>query len=329
MNELITRGSSDEVESQQRFEFGLSLAYVLVRVSKVLSVFSSECRNSTGSRDTTVRALPFKGGGAKPSPSAEQAYLAHVASFKRLSAGEERATAARMRSGDEAARNQLVSANLGLVVMFAKRYSRSSGAAFLDLAAEGNIALLQATRTFDPTLGFRFSTYAKRPVTQAMVRALPRLSGAITVPISKQEPQQHESCAAKQLPVRGTAQSLKNTFTVLPKGPSAAIDLGPLPDTADLPADEKHGPANQVNHILRDKTLSGALLSLATRERDIMISRFGLAGSEPATLAILALRYDISIERVRQIENAGLKRLADYFVNSGHDLETLLQVWER
>lgn len=305
-------------ETRQRFVYGLALAYRLFNVVELIeSVVRGHSKqwheNTKSAKDTG--AVRFD-----TTPSAERSYIARVATLKRLNAEEELALARQMQSGDELARNLLVSANLGLVVMFARKYSRT-GAPVIDLVAEGNIALLKATRTFDPERGFRFATYAKRPVTQAMVRALPRLTGAMTVPL----PVQATAMSAEQTGTAGAGRQTPGDDSVSAKtGHDAWVNLGPVPDAADIPEDEKHEPANRVGDFLRDQTLKRALECLKEREREIVSARFGLDEIEPETLASLAQRFEISIERVRQIETAGLKRLAHHFDQAGHSLGTML-----
>ena len=316
-------GTTDKV-ARQRFVYGLALAYKLFNVVELVeSVIRSRGKGPSwraGGKDSkSEKVARFD-----TTPSAERSYISRVAALKRLSAEEEFTLATKMRNGDELARNLLVSANLGLVVMFAKKYSLT-GAAIIDLVAEGNIALLQATRTFDPERGFRFSTYAKRPITQAMVRALPRLTGAVTVPMPKQ-PQSETGPPAKVegLGTDGRYASGDGEGSTTNAGLSAWASLAPISDAADIPADEKHEPVNQVGDLLRDQTLKRAMACLKVRERQIVSARFGLDEIEPETLASLASRFEISVERVRQIESAGLKRLAQHLDRAGHSLDTML-----
>lgn len=320
-----TRKSSlgNDMEVNQRVTNGLALAYHLFNVADLIQSLvrgHGEGRRLGQSVKmvTTGQAVSFDA-----MASAERSYVGSVAALKRLDAEEELAVARRMRSGDDLAKNLLVSANLGLVVMFARKYSRT-GASMIDLIAEGNIALLQATRTFDPERGFRFATYAKRPVTQAMVSALPRLTGAMTTPM----PKQTQAGAASSMETESFKTSLNGTSddreAISETYMHGYADSGPIPDASELPADEEHEPANQVSDLLRNKTLRRAMECLNAREREIVSARFGLDELEPETLASLATRFEISIERVRQIENAGLKRLARHFDQTGHSLGTML-----
>ena len=315
--------TSRDAESQQRYVYGLALAYRLFNVVELVESVAKGDGKSTHWRDRAKKAQPRRVARLEATPSAERAYIARVAALKRLNVDEEQQLARRMQAGDELARNLLVSANLGLVVMFARQYARS-GASIIDLVAEGNIGLLQATRTFDPERGFRFATYAKRPITQAMVRALPRLTGAVTVPLNKYAPSEvqstHESAGAQPEnsgnPSYGDLGSQSNN--------DAWLNQTPIPDAEEIPADEKEEPLHRVDDLLRDQTISRAMECLAVREREIVSARFGLNGLEPQTLATLATRFGISIERVRQIEYAGLQRLARQLQEAGHSLDTML-----
>lgn len=323
--ENTTVSSGSDSKARQRFVYGLALAYRLFNVVELVeSVVRGHSESKLprhGSEDATADRVVR----LEATPSAERAYIARVASLKRLNPEEELALARRMQDGDEIARNLLVSANLGLVVMFARKYSRA-GASVIDLVAEGNIGLLQATRTFDPERGFRFATYAKRPIAQAMVRALPRLIGALTVPMPKQTSQESRGSAeSKELEAGVSSASGRGDGDAERKfGQNAWATLPPIPDPVEIPADEEYEPVNQLDDLLRNQTLRRALQCLKAREREIVTARFGLDELEPQTLASLARRYEISIERVRQIERAGLKRLAQYFDKTGHSLETML-----
>lgn len=222
---------------------------------------------------------------------AERAYLAKIHSIPRLQISEEIALATRMRSGDADARNRLVAANLGLVVMFARRYARP-GLPLIDLIAEGNMGLLACTRFYDPDRGFRFATYAKLAITQAIVRAIPRLTGAISVGYAEADS------------VRQVELSMDILETV--------------------PASDDGEPFDGINALMRGQILSTAMQTLSEREREIVTARFGLAGGELVTLATLSRQFGVSIERVRQIEATVLRKLAACLESGGQSSSTML-----
>lgn len=316
-----TNAQHEDTVAQQRFNYGLSLAYRLFNVMDLLGSAVRAYRKRGHRHEIDEKGVDNQSTFISSAQSAESYYVARVAALKRLSPEEELQLARKMRDGDELSKARLVVANLGLVVMFAKKYSRT-GAPMIDLVAEGNIAMLKATDTFDPERGFRFSTYAKRPVTQAMVRALPRLTGSVTLPLQKQA-SGVESEDAQCFKRGGTDTSETGPFSSKTDY-DAWSNQGPVPEATDMPADEEYEPANQIGDLLRDQTLMRAMDCLKAREREIVAARFGLSAPEPETLASLAGRFQISIERVRQIESAGLRRLAEHFAQAGHSLDTML-----
>ena len=224
---------------------------------------------------------------------AEQQYLAHVATQPRLSSAEEYGLAKRMRTGDISARNALIQANLGLVVMFARRHLRP-GLSLLDLVAEGNLGLFTSADRFDPEMGFRFATYAKWWVLHGIRSALKRFN--------ESQGMQQAPTAASEAPesaADGQCFTLRD-----PETATAGQTEGPTEA-----ADPEQEPPQLAQLNQRRTLLKRALEKLSERERLIISARYALTEEDEQTLAMLAERFNLSIERVRQIERAALQKL--------------------
>ena len=235
-------------------------------------------------------------------------YLRHVAACARLSSSEEYRLAVRMRRGDVHARNALLQANLGLVVMFAQRW-RDSGLPMLDLIAEGNLGLLAATRDFDPERGFRFSTYAKWYVRQAISRAVPRLGRLVRLPGDGSAGDDDSKPPAVEPAI--APQASRRLGHVL-------HDTEPL-DELQLAAPDESEPPAQAWSAQKLRLLGRALDALDERQRRIVCRRWGLAGQGTQTLRTLALELGVSIERVRQLEASAIRSIGEHLRSMGMD----------
>ncbi|TSC61957.1 MAG: RNA polymerase primary sigma factor [Parcubacteria group bacterium Gr01-1014_106] len=257
-------------------------------------------------------------------------YLREIGERKLLNADEEKTLARRIRTGDDAARQELIESNLRLVVHIAKRYARRDDPElFMDLIQEGNMGLFRAVDRFDPTMGTRFSTYATHWIRQAIQRALTK-SRTIRIPehvlealarmrkaryrlyqelgrqpttaelaaeigISEQELLRLEDAAQETV-------SLEKPIRSGDEGEEA--ELGTV--IADLETPEPDMVAHQgiVKRHVRD-----IVEELPPRDRRIVALRFGLGNGTPKTLAEVAKEFGISRERVRQIQERALERI--------------------
>lgn len=230
---------------------------------------------------------------------AEQQYLARVSTQPRLSSAKEYQLAKRMRNGDTRARNALIEANLGLVVMFARRHARP-GLPLLDLVAEGNLGLFASADRFDPEMGFRFATYAKWWVLHGIRAAVKRFAQG--------EGMGHDDDAAE--PSKDPGLEVHACDTPLnTRGMQTTVSEAEPPYLA---------LCSQRNDFLHR-----ALETLTPRDRAIVSARFALAEDEEQTLAVLAHRFELSIERVRQIERAALNKLGQALSHWGVSAEGL------
>lgn len=241
----------------------------------------------------------------------ERAYLQKVALSDRLTSSEEYQLAVRMRAGDTGARNALLEANLGLVVMFARR-CRHTGVPMIDLIAEGNLGLLAATRDFDPEMGFRFATYAKWFVLQSMQRARPRLTWVA----QSAAPLDEASSANEEAEEPGEPFKRGGWAPVPVPEPDDSLDCQRIP--------EEEEPPQLTLLTQRRARLLQALACLDSREQLIVGERFALFEERSATLGELAQRLKVSIERVRQIEAAAIRKLRESLHEGGDSARTLL-----
>ena len=255
-----------------------------------------------------------------------QLFLKDIGKVDLLTAAQEVELAKRIERGDMAAKTQMVEANLRLVVSIAKRY-RNQGLPFLDLIQEGTIGLVRAAEKFDYRRGFKFSTYATWWIRQAVARALADKARTIRMPVhvveklnkilrierklraeKGREPSSEEIAKELELTaeevdqVRRTAQvpvSLEK-----PVGDDDESEFGHF-----LEDDSEPLPDEAADVIFRNEALAKALGALGERERRVLELRYGLNGQAPLTLDEVGRVFDVTRERIRQIENHSLKKL--------------------
>jgi len=245
-----------------------------------------------------------------------------------LNAAQEKTLARRIERGDIDAKTHLIEANLRLVVSIAKGY-RNQGLEFPDLIQEGTLGLIRAVEKFDYRQGYKFSTYATWWIRQAVTRAIGDKGRAIRIPIHVgenvrkvaaaerklvtvlgREPTDEELQAATGVELEEIPQlkryALTPTSLDQPVGDDTDAQLG------DLLADQAPLPEELGIQQLGRLALADALEHLTFRERRVLEMRFGLGGRQPATLDEVAQTFNVSRERVRQIENHSLKSLQKF-----------------
>jgi RNA polymerase primary sigma factor len=265
---------------------------------------------------------------AGPSPLQDslQAFLTDIGKVDLLTVAQEVALAKRIERGDHHAKQEMVEANLRLVVSIAKRY-RNQGLPFLDLIQEGTIGLARAAEKFDHSKGFKFSTYATWWIRQAVTRALADKARTIRMPVYVveklnkilrsarklrselcREPTPAEIADDLDFPLDEVEQILRSSQTPVslekPVGDGEACEFGHfLADGAPLPEDV-------ANDSSRSDALTESLATLTLRERRVLELRYGLDGGEPATLEEVGVIFSVTGERIRQIEKRSMGKLS-------------------
>ncbi len=255
-----------------------------------------------------------------------QLFLADVGRHKLLTASEEVQLAKAIERGDPTAKRRMIESNLRLVVSIAKGY-RGLGVPFLDLIQEGTLGLNRAVEKFDWRRGYKFSTYATWWIRQSVQRAVANHARTIRVPVHVVERQQKLSRAARRLEVELGREATRHELaeaTGLPiqhveealGAAQASVSLNQTVgaddegELGDLFADrEAADPFDEAEESLRRQGIRRALDALPERERRILELRFGFEG-EPWTLEAIGHELDLTRERVRQLENQALSRLA-------------------
>ena len=253
-------------------------------------------------------------------------YLKEIGTIPLLSAEEETELARRKAAGDEEARKRLVEANLRLVVSIAKRYT-GRGMSILDLVQEGNIGLMKAVEKFDYEKGYRLSTYATWWVKQAVTRALADQSRTIRLPVHMVEAVNKVRRAQRELAVRlgrePSAEELGEHVQMPEKRVNELLQAAGDTVSLETPVGDEDGSslgdfvADEFNESTEDKAesymlreeIDSMLLGLNERERQVILMRFGLESGRPMTLEEVGRHFNVTRERIRQIETAALRKL--------------------
>ena len=279
---------------------------------RVEAVVSSSREEDNGALEAPTDSLPL--------------FLNAIGKIELLTAAQEVELAKRIERGDGLAKEEIVEANLRLVVSIAKKY-RHRGLPFLDLIQEGTIGLMRAAEKFDHRRGFKFSTYATWWIRQAVTRALADKSRTIRMPVHSVErlnaivqarrnllvalghhPTSAEIAEELDLRTDEVEQILQSSQPLLslerPAGEEGDAELGDfLTDEAQLPPDQVAAAT------MRNETLRTIVRTLSSREQAVLERRFGLDGRHPQTLDQVGLLLGLSRERIRQIEAQGLIKL--------------------
>jgi RNA polymerase primary sigma factor len=268
---------------------------------------------------------------ARVSPQAAdglQFFLKDISKVELLTAAEEVELAKRIERGDHRAKQEMVEANLRLVVSIAKRY-RNQGLPFLDLIQEGTIGLVRAAEKFDWRRGFKFSTYATWWIRQAVSRALADKGRTIRMPVHVveklnkivrserklrgelcREPTTLEIALDLDLPVDEVEHIMRRAQTPVslekPVGDDEGSEFGHFLTDENAPL-----PDEAADTMLRQELLRNTLGTLSHRERRVLELRFGLDGQTPATLDEISKIFSVTRERIRQIETRCLQRLSE------------------
>ena len=261
-----------------------------------------------------------------PTDDPVRMYLKEIGKVPLLTAEEERELAIRVQNGDEEAKNKLCESNLRLVVSIAKRYL-NRGLTFLDLIQEGNLGLIKAVDKFDYTKGFKFSTYATWWIRQAITRSIADQARTIRIPVHMvetinkliriqrqllqelgREPTAEE--IAKEMGI--TVEKVREIKKISQDPVSLETPIGEEEDShlGDfIPDDDVPAPVDAAAYSMLKEQLMEVLDTLSEREKKVLMLRFGLEDGRPRTLEEVGKEFNVTRERIRQIEAKALRKL--------------------
>lgn len=289
---------------------------------------------------TNVRALPGASARSKePTRRSKKApasgefrdldsfdlYLASVRRIPRLKSGEEFELGRRVQKGDLEAKSRMITANLRLVISIAKRY-QGMGLPLADLVSEGHFGLVRAVEKFDPSLGFRFSTYASKWIRQAVTRALVNQSRTVRMPANVVEIVRRyiktEGRLEQQEGRSVTHGEVLDTMSLLPRRAAEVLNAAkplllldsPVGEDGTLSvADVIEDPTSVGKRadigFLRERQVWELLSTLEPKEQKILILRFGLSGLDPMSLEAIGNMMNLTKERIRQLQKQALGKL--------------------
>ena len=253
-------------------------------------------------------------------------YLKEIGTVPLLSADEELRLAKRKAEGDEAAKERLIEANLRLVVSIAKRYT-GRGMSFLDLVQEGNLGLIKGVEKFDYTKGYKLSTYATWWIRQSVTRALADQARTIRVPVHMVETINKMSKMQRKLTLElGYEPSVTELADALEMSEDKVMEIMQIarePASLETPIGEEDDsnlgdfvadsnaltPEGDVESVMLREHIDALLGDLKERERQVIVLRFGLEDGHPRTLEEVGKEFNVTRERIRQIEAKALRKL--------------------
>ena len=253
-------------------------------------------------------------------------YLKEIGTVPLLSADEELRLAKRKADGDEDAKGRLIEANLRLVVSIAKRYT-GRGMSFLDLVQEGNLGLIKGVEKFDYTKGYKLSTYATWWIRQSVTRALADQARTIRVPVHMVETINKMSKMQRKLTLElGYEPSVTELADALDMSEDKVMEIMQIarePASLETPIGEEDDsnlgdfvadnnvvtPEGNVESVMLREHIDALLGDLKERERQVIVLRFGLEDGHPRTLEEVGKEFNVTRERIRQIEAKALRKL--------------------
>lgn len=257
-------------------------------------------------------------------------YLKEIKNIPLLTPQEEIDLNKRIKKGDEQARKRMIRSNLRLVINIAKRYMYL-GTPLLDLIEEGNLGLMKAVDKFNYRKGFRFSTYAAWWIKQGITRSISEQGKLIRVPVYMNDlitkwkkKKEHLTQKLKRIPndeeiakrlkiSKDKIEQINFWMSTTTSSLEAPISDDSEKQISDLVEDQNAQPPDaEIEHLFDKERLNSLLDIMTGREREVLDLRFGLVDARPHTLAEVAKKLGVSRERIRQIEEAALKKLRKF-----------------
>ncbi|MBO4837750.1 MAG: RNA polymerase sigma factor RpoD [Lachnospiraceae bacterium] len=253
-------------------------------------------------------------------------YLKEIGQFPLLTAEEELELAIRKSQGDEEAKNRLIEANLRLVVSIAKRYT-GRGLGFLDLVQEGNLGLIKGVEKFDYTKGYKLSTYATWWIRQSVTRALADQARTIRVPVHMVETINKLTKTQRKLTLElgyePTIAELAEAMEISQERVMEIMQIAREPASLETPIGEEDDsnlgdfvadyngvtPEENIEAVMLREQIYAILDDLKDREKQVIMRRFGLGDNHPRTLEEVGREFDVTRERIRQIEAKAIRKL--------------------
>ena len=253
-------------------------------------------------------------------------YLKEIGRIKLLTPEEEQEIAKKMAEGDEDARKRMSEANLRLVVSIAKRYV-GRGMQLLDLIQEGNLGLMKAVEKFDYTKGYKFSTYATWWIRQSITRAIADQARTIRIPVHMVETINRvlrtSHSMVQKLGREPTTKEIADELHIEESKVEEVLKIAQEPVSLETPIgeeedshlgdfiqdDEASQPSEEASYTLLREQLEEVLSTLTPREEQVLRMRFGLTDGKPHTLEEVGKEFNVTRERIRQIESKALRKL--------------------
>lgn len=292
--------------------------------SMLLDDLDDDYREDKDGEDIDLDAIDLLEGIGTEDPV--RMYLKEIGTVPLLSADEELRLAKRKAEGDESAKERLIEANLRLVVSIAKRYT-GRGMSFLDLVQEGNLGLIKGVEKFDYTKGYKLSTYATWWIRQSVTRALADQARTIRVPVHMVETINKMSKMQRKLTLElGYEPSVTELAEALEMSEDKVMEIMQIarePASLETPIGEEDDsnlgdfvadsnavtPEGNVESVMLREHIDALLGDLKERERQVIILRFGLEDGHPRTLEEVGKEFNVTRERIRQIEAKALRKL--------------------
>ena len=292
--------------------------------SMLLDDLDDDYREDKDGEDIDLDAIDLLEGIGTEDPV--RMYLKEIGTVPLLSADEELRLAKRKAEGDESAKERLIEANLRLVVSIAKRYT-GRGMCFLDLVQEGNLGLIKGVEKFDYTKGYKLSTYATWWIRQSVTRALADQARTIRVPVHMVETINKMSKMQRKLTLElGYEPSVTELAEALEMSEDKVMEIMQIarePASLETPIGEEDDsnlgdfvadsnavtPEGNVESVMLREHIDALLGDLKERERQVIVLRFGLEDGHPRTLEEVGKEFNVTRERIRQIEAKALRKL--------------------